>query len=91
MILFGSPLPTSGHSGRYPIEVHDFVIDGEYKNQMEGTIVSNTHQVGGINIKKYTHFINFPADRVYLPPMRTCLFCIPDHVWYDNLRVIFVG
>jgi hypothetical protein len=66
IILFGSPLPTSGHSGRYPIEVHDFVLTGEYKNQLEGTTVAETHK---------------PGDRVYLPSMKTCFFCVPNEVW----------
>jgi hypothetical protein len=32
LIFFGSPTPTSGHSGRYPIEVFDFVIEGNLQS-----------------------------------------------------------
>lgn len=29
IVIFGSALPTGGFSGRYPIEIHDFMMSGE--------------------------------------------------------------
>jgi len=66
VILFGTPNPVSGHSGRYPLEVHDFVMEGEYQNQMEMTTDAVVHK---------------PGSRVYLPPMASCAFVVKDHVW----------
>jgi C-8 sterol isomerase len=36
VILFGSPVGTEGHSGRYLADVHDFMLDGEMWAYMEG-------------------------------------------------------
>eukprot|EP01114_Cavostelium_apophysatum_P018146 TRINITY_DN5550_c0_g1_i1.p1 TRINITY_DN5550_c0_g1~~TRINITY_DN5550_c0_g1_i1.p1 ORF type:complete len:220 (+),score=38.43 TRINITY_DN5550_c0_g1_i1:79-738(+) len=66
VILFGSSCPTSGHSGRYPLEVFDFVMEGEYSNQYELTTELHTYK---------------PGDRSYLPSMKSCVFCVKDHVW----------
>src|SRR5690242_3922310 len=79
VILFGSPSPTSGifyfatftnystgHSGRYPLEVFDFVVSGEYCNQYEGTTDLHVYK---------------PGERSYLKPMQTCTFCVKDNVW----------
>lgn len=36
LIIFGSPIGTEGHSGRYFAEVHDFMIEGEMWTYYEG-------------------------------------------------------
>jgi len=66
VILFGSPTPTSGHSGRYPLEVFDFVMDGEYFHQLELTTDAVCTRAG---------------EASYLGPMESCTFCIKDHAW----------
>jgi len=66
VILFGAPNPTSGHSGRYPLEVSDFVMEGEYYTSYEFSTDANCYKAG---------------DRSYLPSMRACNFCIRDHAW----------
>src|SRR3712207_4612995 len=36
LLLFGSPIGTEGHSGRYMTEVYDWVLDGEMWCYIEG-------------------------------------------------------
>jgi len=66
VIFFGSAIPTSGHSGRYALEVHDFVVDGEYYTCFDGTNHREVNKIG---------------SRTYLGSMNSVAISIPDHAW----------
>lgn len=48
LILFGSPIGTEGHSGRYAAEVWDFVIDGDVWCYEEGEFDRRTYGPGDV-------------------------------------------
>ncbi len=66
LILFGSPIGTEGHSGRYAADVWDICLDGEMWGYREGeterTVVraGEVHHLAGSDAKGYR---------------------IPDHAW----------
>ena len=46
LILFGTPIGTEGHSGRYRADVHDFMIKGEMWTYHEGDIEKTIYLPG---------------------------------------------
>lgn len=46
LLLFGTPIGTEGHSGRYRTEVHDFMIAGEMWTYIEGETHRTVHRPG---------------------------------------------
>jgi hypothetical protein len=48
VILFGTPIGTEGHSGRYATEVWDFVFDGELWCYEEGELERNVFGPGDV-------------------------------------------
>ena len=66
VILFGTPIGTEGHSGRYRTEVHDFVIAGEMWCYHEGETERTVYKAG---------------DAAYLGPSRVKGYRIPDFAW----------
>jgi len=66
VILFGSPIGTEGHSGRYRTEVWDFQIAGETWCYLEGEMTRTAYK---------------PGDVMYLGPSQVKGYRIPDHAW----------
>ena len=46
LLIFGSPIGTEGHSGRYFSTVHDFMLEGEMWVYVEGEIEKTVFQPG---------------------------------------------
>jgi len=66
VILFGSPIGTEGHSGRYRSEVYDYQIAGETWCYLEGEMTRTVYK---------------PGDVMYLGPSQVKGYRIPDHSW----------
>ena len=66
LLLFGSPMATSGHSGRHPSEVHQFLLDGELWCYDEGD---------------HERTVLRPGDTTRLKPHTARGYCVPDHAW----------
>lgn len=67
VILFGTPIGTQGFSGRYRIEIHDFMIEGEMW----------TYTDDNVGERIITH----PGGRVVLPASRTKGYRLPGAAW----------
>lgn len=63
IILFGTPIGTEGHSGRYSAGVWDFVFDGEMWCYHEGELERKSYK---------------PGDAAFLGKKRTKGYRIPD-------------
>ena len=46
ILIFGTPIGTEGHSGRYRTEVYDFVLEGEFWCYVEGETKRSTFGPG---------------------------------------------
>jgi C-8 sterol isomerase len=66
ILIFGTPIGTEGHSGRYATEVWDFMIAGEMWCYHEG-------ESQRISFK--------PGDAAYLGKSRVKGYRVPDHAW----------
>ena len=66
ILLFGTPIGTEGHSGRYLAEVHDFMIDGEMW----------CYHAGDTDRAVYR-----PGDAAYLGGGRAKGYRVPDRAW----------
>lgn len=66
IIIFGSPIGTEGHSGRYATEVYDWVFDGEMWCYLEGETERTTYG---------------PGSTAYLGDGQVKGYRIPDHAW----------
>lgn len=66
LILFGSPIGTDGHSGRYSCDVWDFVFDGEVWCYVEGQMERSVYKAG---------------DVAFLGSNQAKGYRIPDHSW----------
>lgn len=66
ILLFGSPIGTEGHSGRYGAEVWDFMIKGEMWTYVEGDLERSVYR---------------PGDGAYLSPSQAKGYRLPDHGW----------
>ena len=63
LILFGTPIGTEGHSGRYSAEVFDFVFSGEMWCYHEGELERTVYK---------------PGDAAYLKRKQTKGYRVPD-------------
>uniref|UniRef100_A0A670ZSJ4 Sigma non-opioid intracellular receptor 1 n=1 Tax=Pseudonaja textilis TaxID=8673 RepID=A0A670ZSJ4_PSETE len=50
VLLFGTAVDTSGHSGRYWADIHDTVISGTFRQWKEGTTKSEIYYPGELQI-----------------------------------------
>lgn len=66
LIIFGTPIGTEGHSGRYSADVHDFMIDGEMLTYYEGDFVPAVFR---------------PGDAALLKRGSSKGYCVRDHAW----------
>ena len=66
VILFGSPIGTEGHSGRYVSEVYDWVFSGEMWTYTEGQTERSVYG---------------PGSEAYLGAGKTKGYRIPDHAF----------
>ena len=66
IILFGSPIGTEGHSGRYATEVYDWVFSGEMWCYLEGQTERTVYG---------------PGSEAYLGRSAVKGYRIPDHAW----------
>lgn len=66
LILFGTPIGTEGHSGRYGAEVYDFIVDGEVWCYLMGETARSTYRAG---------------EFCYLGGGLAKGYRIPDHAW----------
>jgi hypothetical protein len=66
LLLFGTPIGTEGHSGRYRTEVWDFMLEGEMWCYHEGETSRSVYR---------------PGDAAYLGKNRVKGYRIPDHGW----------
>ena len=66
LMLFGTPIGTEGHSGRYATEVWDVVLAGEMWTYLEGQVDRTVHR---------------PGEMAYLGRSQAKGYRIPDFVW----------
>lgn len=66
ILIFGTPIGTEGHSGRYRTDVYDFVLEGEFWCYVEG---ETRRSVFG------------PGSFAYLGPNAAKGYRIPDSCW----------
>jgi len=50
LILYGSPLYSQGHSGRYLMDVYDFMIQGETKTYFAGEFKPHVYKAGDCSL-----------------------------------------
>jgi C-8 sterol isomerase len=67
VLIFGTPVGTSGHTGRHLVEFHDFVLDGEYWYYDEQNPLDR--------------LVHKPGDYFHLPKGQSQGFHIPSHAW----------
>ena len=66
ILLFGTPIGTEGHSGRYTTEVYDFMLDGEMWCYHPG---------------EFERAVYKPGDAAYLGADRAKGYAVPSHAW----------
>jgi len=66
VIIFGTPIGTEGHSGRYAAEVYDFMMAGEMWTYLEGDMRRTVH---------------VPGDAAHLDRDRIKGYRVPDFAW----------
>lgn len=66
IILYGSPLYSQGHSGRYLMDVYDFMIQGETKTYFPGEFKATTFKAGEYSV---------------LPAMSSKGYCCEKDAW----------
>lgn len=66
VLLFGTPIGTEGHSGRYFADVWDFMIDGEMWTYHEGDLERTVHR---------------PGDAALLERRRAKGYCVREQAW----------
>jgi hypothetical protein len=66
LLIFGTPIGTEGHSGRYATDVWDIVLDGEMWGYAEGDMERTVVKPGDV------HHLGTRAAKGYR---------IPDHCW----------
>lgn len=52
VLLFGTAMETSGHSGRYWAEITDWMLTGEYRQWPEGSFSAEVHKPGDVIVHK---------------------------------------
>lgn len=66
LILFGTPIGTEGHSGRYFADVHDFMVTGEMWTYHEGDLDKTIYR---------------PGDHAHLAARRTKGYRAHEDTW----------
>lgn len=66
ILLFGTPIGTEGHSGRYVTEVYDTMIEGEMWCYIEGETARTVYR---------------PGETAFLGSNKVKGYRIPDHGW----------
>ncbi len=66
ILIFGSPIGTEGHSGRYFADVHDFMLHGEMWTYYEGETDRHVYK---------------PGDAAHLARRRAKGYCIKEQGW----------
>jgi C-8 sterol isomerase len=66
ILLFGTPIGTEGHSGRYTTEVYDFMLDGEMWCYHPG---------------EFERAVYRPGDAAYLGADAAKGYAVPDRAW----------
>ncbi len=66
ILLFGTPIGTEGHSGRYATEVYDFMLDGEMWCYHAG---------------EFERAVYKPGDAAYLGEDKAKGYAVPSHAW----------
>jgi C-8 sterol isomerase len=66
ILIFGTPIGTEGHSGRYGTEVYDFMLDGEMWCYYPGEFQRTVFKAG---------------DAAYLGPDRAKGYAVPNHAF----------
>ncbi|KAG2389012.1 hypothetical protein C9374_014412 [Naegleria lovaniensis] len=66
IILYGTPVGTSGYSGRYMMDVYDFIIQGHHETYTPGNI-------RGLYYK--------PGDMTFLPRFEACSYKSAPHTY----------
>jgi len=64
ILIFGTPIGTEGHSGRYATDVYDFMLDGEMWCYFAG---------------EFSRTVYKPGDLAYLGPDKAKGYSIPSH------------
>ena len=64
ILIFGTPIGTEGHSGRYATEVYDFVLDGE---------------MWCFHAGEFERSVYAPGDAAYLGADRAKGYAVPSH------------
>ncbi|CAG1022216.1 hypothetical protein MTYM_01558 [Methylococcales bacterium] len=67
LIIFGTPIGTEGFSGRYRMDIHDFLMDGEIW----------TYRARNCGVREVVK----PGDHTVLERSQVNGFKIPDHAW----------
>ncbi len=66
ILIFGTPIGTEGHSGRYATEVYDFMLEGEMWCFHAGEFQRTTYR---------------PGDLAYLGPDQAKAYAVPNHAF----------
>jgi len=66
ILIFGTPIGTEGHSGRYATEVYDFMMDGEMWCYHPG---------------EFERAVYKPGDAAFLGADRAKGYAVPSHAW----------
>jgi hypothetical protein len=66
LMVFGTPIGTEGHSGRYPTDVYDFILDGE---------------MWCYTLNEFERHVYKPGECAYLGKSAAKGYRIPDHAW----------
>jgi hypothetical protein len=66
ILIFGTPIGTEGHSGRYATEVYDFMLDGEMWCYHAG---------------EFDRAVYKPGDAAFLGADRAKGYAVPSHAW----------
>jgi C-8 sterol isomerase len=66
VLIFGTPIGTEGHSGRYATDVYDYMIDGEMLCYVEGDLEATTFK---------------PGDCAHLGRARAKGYRVKDRAW----------
>jgi hypothetical protein len=87
LLIFGSPIGTEGHSGRYFATVHDFMLEGEMRAYVEGDIDQTIFRPGDHATLGFRSAKGYRIceDTWMLEYARGCIpLMLPAGVW-DNL------
>ncbi len=66
ILIFGTPIGTEGHSGRYGTEVYDFMLDGE---------------MWCFHAGEFQRTVYRPGDLAYLGPDQAKGYVVPNHAF----------